>query len=177
MNIYQIWTTHNKMWSRREIVVFCLILVLTAGTVMYGVYRRKIDIIQAIAIIALIIFLGIVFASTVFTRTGSVRQYEIVPLWSWIAVIRDHNWSLVEEILLNCILLLPAGALLPLITGHKVKWYLALVFGILLSAVIEVCQLIFMRGLFEWDDILHNGLGCMVGCLVVSIFKKEKNRD
>ena len=24
-----------------------------------------------------------------------------------------------------------------------------------------------MRGLFEWDDIIHNGLGCMVGCLVV----------
>lgn len=40
------------------------------------------------------------------------------------------------------------------------------------EAIIEVCQLIFMRGLFEWDDILHNGLGCMVGCLVVSIFKK-----
>lgn len=177
MNIFQIWTTHNKMWSKREIMVFCLILVLTAGIMTYDVYRRKIDIIQASAIIALIVFLGIVFASTVFTRTGSVRQYELVPLWSWIAVIRDHKWSLVEEILLNCILLLPAGALLPVIAGYKVKWYLALEFGILLSAIIEVCQLIFMRGLFEWDDIFHNGLGCMVGCLVVNIFKKEKNRD
>lgn len=24
-----------------------------------------------------------------------------------------------------------------------------------------------MCGLFEWDDMIHNGLGCMVGCLVV----------
>lgn len=69
--------------------------------------------------------------------------------------------------LLNCILLLPAGALLPVITNHKVKWYQALLFGVLISAVIETSQLVFMRGLFEWDDMIHNGLGCMVGCLVV----------
>lgn len=43
----------------------------------------------------------------------------------------------------------------------------ALLFGVLISAVIETSQLVFMRGLFEWDDMIHNGLGCMVGCLVV----------
>ena len=37
----------------------------------------------------------------------------------------------------------------------------------MISAVIETSQLVFMRGLFEWDDMIHNGLGCMVGCLVV----------
>lgn len=81
--------------------------------------------------------------------------------------IRYHDWGLLKEDLLNCILLLPAGALLPVITNHKVKWYQALVFGVLISAVIETSQLVFMRGLFEWDDMIHNGLGCMVGCLVV----------
>ncbi len=28
-----------------------------------------------------------------------------------------------------------------------------------MSATIELSQLIFMRGLFEWDDMIHNGLG------------------
>ena len=65
-------------------------------------------------------------------------------------------------------------ALLPVITNRKVKWYQALVFGVLISAVIETSQLIFMRGLFEWDDMIHNGLGCMVGCLVVD--RSVKNR-
>lgn len=174
MDIYQIWATHNKEWSKREIIVFSVILVLTAVIVIHGVYRKKIDIIQAAAIVVLIIFLGIVFASTVFTRTGSVRQYEILPLWSWISVIRGHNWPLIEEILLNCILLLPAGVLLPVIAGHRVKWYSALVFGILLAAIIEVCQLILMRGVFEWDDMLHNGLGCMLGCIFTNFLKNEK---
>lgn len=122
----------------------------------------------------MVIFLGIVFGSTVFTRTSTVRQYELMPLWSWRAIIRYHDWGLLKEDLLNCILLLPAGALLPVITNRKVKWYQALVFGVLISAVIETSQLIFMRGLFEWDDMIHNGLGCMVGCLVVD--RSVKNR-
>lgn len=50
-------------------------------------------------------------------------------------------------------------------------------FGVLISAVIETSQLVFMRGLFEWDDMIHNGLGCMVGCLVVDgVIKNKKDR-
>ena len=60
--------------------------------------------------------------------------------------------ELLKENLLNCILLLPAGALLPLIMNRKVKWQEALVFGVLISATIETSQLITMRGLFEWAD-------------------------
>ena len=58
---------------------------------------------------------GIVFGSTVFTRTGTIRQYELVPFWSWRDIIRYHDRQLLKENFLNCILLFPAGALLPLI--------------------------------------------------------------
>lgn len=43
------------------------------------------------------IFLGIVFGSTVFIRTGTVRQYELVPFWSWIDIICCHDWTLSKE--------------------------------------------------------------------------------
>ena len=167
MDIYQIWTTYNKKWSKYEILAFSVILLLTVIIMAYCLWKKKLNIIQAGAVVAMVIFLGIVFGSTVFTRTSTVRQYELMPLWSWRAIIRYHDWGLLKEDLLNCILLLPAGALLPLIANRKVKWYQALLFGVLISAVIETSQLIFMRGLFEWDDMIHNGLGCMVGCLVV----------
>lgn len=167
MDIYQIWTTYNKKWSKYEILAFSVILLLTVIIMAYCLWKKKLNIIQAGAVVAMVIFLGIVSGSTVFTRTSTVRQYELMPLWSWRAIIRYHDWGLLKENLLNCILLLPAGALLPVITNRKVKWYQALVFGVLISAVIETSQLIFMRGLFEWDDMIHNGLGCMVGCLVV----------
>ena len=137
---------------------------------------------QAAAILAELVFLGIVFGSTVFTRTGSVRQCELIPFWSWSAILRYHDMELLKENLLNCMLLLPAGALLPLIMNRKVKWQEALAFGVLISATIETSQLIMMRGLFEWDDMIHNGLGCMIGCGYCKqnhryFYWKEMNRN
>lgn len=121
MDIYQIWTTYNKKWSKYEILAFSVILLLTVIIMAYCLWKKKLNIIQAGAVVAMVIFLGIVFGSTVFTRTSTVRQYELMPLWSWRAIIRYHDWGLLKEDLLNCILLLPAGALLPVITNRKVK--------------------------------------------------------
>lgn len=36
-----------------------------------------------------------------------------------------------------------------------------------ISAVIELSQLILCRGWFEWDDMIHNMLGCVCGYLIV----------
>ena len=36
------------------------------------------------------------------------------------------------------------------------------------SFVIELLQLITFRGLFEFDDIIHNGIGCMMGAVLGS---------
>lgn len=174
MDIYQLWTTYNKQWSRYEILFFGLVLTVVCIGMAVCVYRKKLRIIQALAVVALVVFLGIVFGSTVFTRIGTVRQYELLPFWSWREVICNHDRELLKENLLNFILLLPAGILLPLIANHKIKWYQALLIGILMSATIELSQLIFMRGLFEWDDMIHNGLGCMAGCLFTNIFVKSR---
>ena len=144
MDIYQTWTTYNKQWSKYEIIAFCGLLLLAIIIVGFAEYRKMINIIQVLAILALVIFLSIVFDSTVFTRTSTVRQYELIPFWFWAAIWEYHNWELLKENLLNCILLLPV------VVGHRVKWYWALLFGVLISSTIEVSQLIFKRGLFEW---------------------------
>ena len=168
MDIYQILMEYNNPWSPREILCFSCIMVIAIIIMIYLIRKEKMNKLQAAAILAELVFLGIVFGSTVFTRTGSVRQYELIPFWSWSAIFRYHDMELLKENLLNCILLLPAGALLPLIMNRKVKWQEALAFGVLISATIETSQLITMRGLFEWDDMIHNGLGCVIGCVIVN---------
>ena len=176
MDIYQRWVTYNPKWSIREIAVFIMILILAMVIVFSGIRRQKWKKIQGIAMIILVIFLGIVFGSTVFTRVTSVRQYELKPFWSWYEVVRYHDWKLLEENLLNCILLMPMGILLPVIFDHKVKLKRAFFMGFLISAVIELSQLVFKRGLFEWDDMFHNALGCMLGCWFSNwLFVKLKN--
>lgn len=174
MDIYQIIMTHNRMWSKREIAVFSMVAVTALVVVIHLFRYRKIWISQGIATMLLIFFLGIVFGSTVFTRTVSPREYELVPFWSWREVILYHDMFLLHENLLNCILLMPVGILLPLIAGHKVRLRTALMIGALISALIETSQLVFMRGLFEWDDMIHNGVGCMIGCAGVNTVWRRK---
>ena len=58
-------------------------------------------------------------------------------LWSVREIILYHDRQLLKEELLNCILLLPVGVLLPIIAGHEIKWYKALVIGVFISAIIN----------------------------------------
>ena len=81
MDIYQIWTTYNKKWSKYEILAFSVILLLIVIIMAYCLWKKKLNIIQAGAVVAM------VFGSTVFTRTSTVRQYELMPLWFWRAII------------------------------------------------------------------------------------------
>ena len=117
----------------------------------------------------MLLYLGIVFASTVFTRVSGQRAYELVLFWSWREVFLARDYWLLEENLLNMLLLLPAGFLLPMLLGKKLPWWAGLLFGVSVSAVIETSQLLFCRGLFEWDDMVHNGLGSMVGAMLYGL--------
>lgn len=175
MDLYQIWTADNRPWSMREIVLFLIILSVCSFFSIRAAHRHQIKIYQALASLALLVYLGVVFASTVFTRMPTVRQYELIPFWSWYEVFIKHSRSLLVENL-NILLLLPAGVLLPIIFARRLRPSVAFMIGALISAVIEVSQLILRRGLFEWDDMFHNGLGCMLGCLIVNAVMERVKR-
>lgn len=175
MDIYQILTTYNHIWSRKEILIALLILAITIIGSLFLYQKERIKASQAIAIPILIAFLLIVLGSTVFGRMQGVRRCELLPLWSYGAIIRG-NPGILQEVLLNCVLLLPAGMLLPLIFSRPLKWYQGLLFGAIVSGCIELLQLITCRGLFEFDDIIHNSIGCMVGCILCSLIWKKLKR-
>lgn len=176
MNLFQIWTTHNRPWSVREIIVFLIILSVCSFFIFRAVRWKRLKLQQGAAVLTLILFLGVVFASTVFTRISTVRRYELIPFWSWYEVIVNHSQGLMVENLLNMILLFPMGILLPVILDSRLRPSMVYLMGVVISAVIETSQLIFKRGLFEWDDMIHNGLGCMLGCLVMNAAMKKWRR-
>lgn len=177
MDIYQILVTYNKPWSTNEKIAFGLLLLTIAIILLFALYWNKLSKRQVIASFLLAVFLSIVFESTIFTRVVSTRKYELIPFWSWKAIYQYHDWELLKEDLLNCILLMPVGILLPFIVNHEFSWKKALAVGVSISLVIECSQLIFMRGLFEWDDIIHNGFGCMLACLCTNRFIRKYKKD
>ncbi len=172
MDLYQIFITHNRAWTIREIICFSILFTITAIISFELVRRRRIAASQAAAGLLLLLFLGVVFASTVFTRNPTgIRRYELELFWSWKAVYRGSR-EMLKENLLNMILLFPAGLLLPFVFHRRMPWWKGLLIGLAISGAIETCQLVFCRGLFEWDDIVHNGFGCMAGCMLSSRLKR-----
>ena len=130
----------------------------------------------------LLTFLAVIFESTVFTRTPGLRQYQLEVFWSWKEILKigkcgrmgsSTEGGLFQENLLNILLLLPVWFLLPGIFNRRLKWWQGLIVGMMISSAIEVSQLVLCRGLFEFDDIIHNSLGCMLGTLAGDKFCKH----
>ena len=189
MDIYQIIITHNHSWTVREIAGFTVVFLISVYWAVRLLKQKKIVTVQAIAGLSLLIFLAIVFASTVFTRTPGTRQYQLELFWSWKEILgigkcgrlgSTIDGGLLQENLLNILLLLPAGILLPGVFNREMKWWQGLLFGVMISSTIELCQLVLCRGLFEFDDIIHNSLGCMLGTLVgnklLLLYRKRKDK-
>ena len=102
--------------------------------------------------------------------------YDLLPFWSYLALIRGEGVNLWMCIYLNVLFFIPLGALLWFALKNR-KWWKALLFSIVLSLCIEVAQLVFKRGLCEFDDVFHNVLGCMLGYWSVNLIARivEKN--
>lgn len=180
LNLYNILEIHLRPWTGREIVFggFTAVVIVIAAAVLYK--KRKIRRCQAITGVLLFLYLVLVFSSAVFTRMPDVnRQLEWRLFWSWREVIVNHDQALLQENLLNIVFLFPMGFLLPPVMHRRIVWWKGLVAGVMVSFIIESCQLVFSRGLFEWDDIVHNGLGCMAGCVICSavFFRKKRKRQ
>lgn len=178
MDLYQIFITHNRAWALQEVIIFLILFFCAIGAAYILVRKKKIYLSQAVSGLAMLLFLGAVFGSTVFTREPKpYYEYKLELFWSWRAVANGGS-DILRENLLNMALLLPVGGLLPWVLHRKVSWWKGFLVGFGISAAIELSQLIFRRGLFEWDDMIHNGIGCMVGCLGMNIvmekFAKKK---
>lgn len=120
--------------------------------------------------------------------------YQLGLLWSYREALslQGEGWfrvlvtdgELLKEIILNILLYVPLGYLLPFMwpslaekqTNSKSKvrllrWFLnipwkVVLIGLLCSTATEVIQLVFHLGLFEFDDILNNTLGCFIGLII-----------
>ena len=80
--------------------------------------------------------------------------------------IANGETHYINEIFWNIMLFIPIGILIMLLLNCKHKWIYVLFSGLFLSALIELIQLLFHRGLFEIDDIVHNTLGTIIGIIV-----------
>ena len=138
--------------------------------------------------VKIIIFGTYIYANLIetllFREVHFVRTAKPVPLWSYREAlhliggfgITDH--PLLYQIILNIILYIPMGYLLPFVwkklqSPTWVSWPVVCI-GMLCSVLTECTQFVFRIGLFELDDIMNNTLGCFIGYMLYSFIQKYR---
>ena len=114
-------------------------------------------------------YLLFILFETVIGRKTGVGRVELVPFWSY-----SHP-ELRMEILLNYVLFIPLGLLLYLCLGEKFGLRVVIA-GLLLSVSIELIQLTFKIGVFEFDDMIGNTVGCLAGAVVGMATREIKKK-
>lgn len=110
------------------------------------------------------VYMVLLLGGTLLNRTRGVEYgIELCPFWSYWEAFTQHNHSLWQQIFFNVAVFIPWGFLFPFLF-HRMKNLRWNVLGAaMMSLVIEILQLIFKCGLFEFDDLFHNTLGTLIG--------------
>ncbi len=145
-----------------------MIVAAVSSIVLLPFYRKgKLSRQHYICSILLAFYCPFLFYITVAgRRAGDSYQCELELFWAYkraFAGITRFLWGNFW----NVVLFIPIGVLLGALV--KRKWFVP-VFGMVISIVVELAQLITKRGLFEFDDILHNTVGAGIGVLLFLLF-------
>ena len=120
----------------------------------------------------LIGYVLLVLHETVFGRTLLGYRHKASHfLWSYEAWLMNGDRGIGRQILLNIAMFMPYGFLLTAClsrtkTSRKTAAVIVLLSALLFSCLIEILQYELRRGLFEYDDILDNTIGAVLGYAV-----------
>lgn len=91
--------------------------------------------------------------------------------------IKVVNWTSLEGIILNILLFIPFGYLLPLLWSKADRWWRVTLFGFFASLIIELLQLITRLGYADVDDLINNTFGALIGWCCYRCLLRAKGRD
>lgn len=164
----------------RYIIAGCVIAVLVAIAFFVGykiIYQKllhgtkKLGSWKAVWIFVFVIYGVVLLGATFFSRGGYYAGMRIMPPFSsYREAWYQGKASDVRNIIINILLFIPLGFLIPLgVQKLKVFWKTYLT-GFIVTLVIECLQLVTRRGIFECDDILNNLVGTMIGYGIFAIW-------
>ena len=146
-----------------------MLIAALVAVVTYVLYRNgKLKASAAIALPVLVFYLAFVVTITLVERVVSANPtYNLTVFWSYQA-IADGRKDLIMEIVWNIVLFVPIGVLISFLIPVKHFW-ISILSCLLFSVGIESMQLVFYRGFFEFDDMIHNTLGAILGIVVFAL--------
>ena len=158
------------------ITLFLIGYFLVYKKLMKG--TKKLNLIKVGLWSIFLIYMITVLMATIGDR---ISGYESINLHFFSSYKEAYNtFSLGEwrNIILNILMFVPIGFILPLLIKKCETWYITYLVGLGTTLFIEILQLITKRGVFEIDDIINNTLGCTVGygivMIIMAFFKRKR---
>lgn len=149
----------NPLWIIASIVV---------AVVTYFIFRKRVDERQKLMVAALTLYCCLILSFLVFGRHATgVFKYQLIPFWSYRWMVIYPN--VIEAAIMNILIYIPFGIMIPVFTKNYRK---AIGIGILISLTVNFLQLVTTVGSFEFDDIFHNTLGVIIGCVCCHYIRK-----
>ena len=114
----------------------------------------------------LVEYIFLIYCSTVIFRDAREKKsYNYKLFWSYEKIRNKYYSNLVPESIMNVVVFVPIGLLATaVVRKHRLVYTVAV--GLAISVSIEAMQLCFKKGFSESDDVFHNILGCLIGCLI-----------
>ena len=161
------WFLKLYIIQYRNLLLFLAVFVLFYIFFMHWLNVRLLNQLRRPAAIA--------YFTILFRETGTSHTYELELFWSYKQWIFGGNIWLGMEILNNILLFFPLGFVLSDALNSSSFWS-ALLIPLFVSSTIEISQLLFKLGLFEFDDIFNNVLGAIAGWCVFHILRSFRSR-
>ncbi len=162
------------------VILFISIIFLIG----YGLIYRKIMngrktinkkrlFLYGIMICYLTVLIGAVFLSR---NAGVYGDVNLHLFSSYKEAYHKMKESLFWNIILNILLFVPMGFLLPFYSDKLKRIYKIVPLGFFVTLLIEIIQYVLKLGIFEMDDIFNNTLGTLIGYCIFMIFYHLKNK-
>ncbi len=129
-----------------------------------------------------IVYMAIVFGATFLSRGNGYRSVNVHLFSSYREAWNNMADSVLQNIvlrniILNILLFVPFGFILPIYSDKLKKIYKVLPIGFAVTLFIEIVQYASKMGIFEIDDIFNNTLGVLIGYCSFMIFNNALKRE
>lgn len=157
-------------------ILAALAVVLTVGSVW--IYHRKrgtkANWKRLILVILLVGYLAVVAYATLLRGNGGFTRWNLHLFMGWREAWNHfsvRNWG---NILLNILLFVPLGVLVPLVFP-KCRGLRMVVVAVGSTLLVECMQLVTGFSVFDVDDLFTNALGALMGyCLLMTVLSAAK---
>lgn len=163
-------------------IIFSIGYLVVYRRLLKGTKRLKVS--KAALWSIFLIYIIVVLGATLGTRSSSyVGNINLNLFSSYIEACNSFSKVEWRNIILNILMFVPLGILLPLISRQCLKFWVTYLLGFLSTIFLELIQLATGRGIFELDDIFNNTLGCVIGYGIIMFFiltftdRKKQVRD